>query len=271
LDVEVTRARGRDSGTVLAAGAMGGNITAGNTLTLRQTVPVVTASAVQPTVLAGAADTAVVNLRVAADSAGDVTITRIGIVPTMTAVVSGGGGIRVVEGGVERGRVLHLGSVDANIPSLAVGTHTTIPLATAAEAERYQVGQRITVAGTNITTVTTVITGIVGANLTVSPGVVVTTAASAAESITPAGYTSAPVAPYFIPVTGLVIPAGGFRDLVVRADTTGLVGADARYTAVVPVAQFVWLDGATGANLAVAITDGALVRELPITGPTLRP
>lgn len=87
LDVEVTRARGRDSGTVLTA--MGGNITGGNALTIRQTVPTVTAVRGATTLLRSG-EMHLMTVTVAADARGDVGLVGFG---TIGIAITQGGGV----------------------------------------------------------------------------------------------------------------------------------------------------------------------------------
>ena len=99
LGVGVTRARGRDSGTPLPVadgfvGGAAGNITGGNALTIRQTVPTI-AKLSNSTVLTGANDE-VLRFTVSADASGDVELRTL-VVAFNRAVT----GARLFEGATE--------------------------------------------------------------------------------------------------------------------------------------------------------------------------
>ena len=94
LDVQVTRARGRDSGANVTGGTSLNNITGGNALTIRQTVPTI-AKLSNSTVLTGANDE-VLRFTVSADASGDVELRTL-VVAFNRAVT----GARLFEGATE--------------------------------------------------------------------------------------------------------------------------------------------------------------------------
>jgi peptidoglycan hydrolase-like protein with peptidoglycan-binding domain len=126
LDVEVIRARGRDSGTLLTA--MGGNITAGNTLTIRQTVPTV-ATVRGATTLLRNGENHLMTVTVTADSRGDVSLRGFGAIGI--AITQGGGATTTISDFIVRSA----GVVVADPVSATAITFTT-PEAIAAGASR---------------------------------------------------------------------------------------------------------------------------------------
>jgi hypothetical protein len=239
----------------------------GNAMTVRKSVPTVTLSATQPATLTGGAKNDVLRLDVKADSKGDVKILSLAIVPTMTGAVTGGDGIWVYLPDGSSKSILNQ-SVTSSAASNSACNANTITLATG-DGAKFQVGERINITGFTCSTSTPtnssgrVITAINGNVLTLDAALDGTGTNSGTLTITPAGYTSGNT--YTISGINYTVGAGTTATLVIKADTTGLTTSTDRYWVKIETSGFSW-DDTTGATI-----DGTLVKELPITGPTLKP
>jgi peptidoglycan hydrolase-like protein with peptidoglycan-binding domain len=247
----------------------------GNAMTVRKSVPTVTLSATQPTTLTGGAKNDVLRLDVKADSKGDVKILSLAIVPTMTNPVTGGDGIWVYLPDGSSVSILNQNSTGLAASNSACDADT-ITVASG-DGAKFQVGERINITGfSECTTAPSnnlgrVITAISGDVLTLDTALDGEGTNSGTLTITAAGYTSGNT--YTISGINYTIGAGGTTaTFLVKADTTGLTASTDRYwtkidadTSAGTTGNFVW-DDTTGANI-----NGYLVKELPITGPTLKP
>ncbi|MBT9144006.1 MAG: hypothetical protein DDT29_02420 [Dehalococcoidia bacterium] len=178
LDVQVMRARGKDSGAILAAGD---NITGGNALTVRQTVATVTKVA-NPIALTGGTDE-VLRFTVSADARGDVTLRSITVRTVITtAAAAAPRAITVLEGT----RVLGSATTAAVNDTTTVIGITPPDLVIAAGASRTL---RVTLATTGLTAVADRVTASIVADVSGAPVTSMPAATATGTVIVPAGVT----------------------------------------------------------------------------------
>jgi hypothetical protein len=240
-----------------------------NTMVLRRTVPTVTLNTAALSNALGGMDHEVLKVDIAANAAEDVDIREIRVTPTITGTVSGGSGIAIFQGTIERGRVMNESSTSTatacNLTSLSVAT---------GHGARFQTGQKITITGW--TGCTTTPTNAVGRTISVSGDVLTLDTAlngagtnTATLTVSPAGYTTGNT--YRVPLTAAIVAKGTSSLFTVKADTTGLTTAGNSIqiriladTTAGTTGNLIWREGTVTTDI-----NGNLVRELPITGPAL--
>ncbi|MBT9147779.1 MAG: hypothetical protein DDT32_01544 [Syntrophomonadaceae bacterium] len=244
-----------------------------NLMVLRRTVPTVTLNPAGLSNLLGGIDHEVLRIDIAANPAEDVDIREIRVTPTISDPVTGGAGIAIFQGTIERGRVMNVGETIA-VPPANVTCAAPCTIAVAAGAlTRYQVGQRVTISAVDVAATHGAITTIIS-DTSIMVGVALTdtvVGTSNPLTIAPAGYTTGFT--YRIPLAGAVVPRGTTSVFTVRADTAGLGVAGrsiqlriltAAVAGTLENGHLIWREGTVAPDI-----NGFLVRELPITGPAL--
>ena len=260
--VQINLAAGSFKASGVSSGALVTNqptsAISGNPLTVRKTVPTVLLNPVQPSTLTGGAKNEVLKLDVKADAKGNVKVLSLAIIPTMTTAVTGGDGIWVYKPDGTSVSILNLSAVASTTQPTTTCTAINSINVNPGQGVRFQVGERITAEGC---TGTVTITAISADTLTATGFTAGTLTTGGA--VNPAGYTSGKT--YTISGINYTIGAGTTATFVVKGDTSGLTDTTYRYWTKIETTGFSW-DDTTGVTI-----DGTLVRELPITGPTLRP
>jgi len=230
-----------------------------NLMVLRKTAPTATLNTAALSNALGGIDHEVLKVDIAANAAEDVDIREIRVTPTITGTITGGAGIAVFQGAIERGRVMNLSST-----ATVAGACTSLAVTTG-DGVKFQIGQKVDLPDAQCTGIGT-ITNIVTDTLTVSG---FTWVAVGTVAITPVGYTTANT--YRIPLTTAVIAKSTSSLFTVKADTTGLTtaGNSIQIRILIDAAagttgNLIWREGTVATDI-----NGYLVTALPITGPAL--
>ena len=265
LDVNVTRARGRNSNANVTTGL--GNIAGGNPMTIRQTIPTVT---VDPAATLGVhKDTRgriigneILRINVTADASGDVFLREISITPTIPGVVTFNEGIVVFQGhqqgAPQRGRIMHLGTrgidQEAGTNDIVVGV---------GEVDKYQIGQLVRVVTFGFIDQIPYQRTIIGKDndsILLSENI---PGRRNIRNVYPAGFSSGHT--YRIPLTGALIPRGTTSTFSVftflNVDIQVNISPD---TSAGATGNFVWGEGINTPNI-----NSYMLREFPITGPAV--
>jgi len=263
FDVNVTRARGRNSNANVATGL--GNIAGGNPMTIRQTVPTVT---IDRTAFTGSVtNNEILRINVTADAGGDVFLREISVTPTLIHPMESITGIAVFQGGIERGRVMNL-ITDGLWQNVRHHPVSDIYVGVG-EIDKYQIGQKVLIEAHRDlggrAHSTRVIIGKDSDSIHLDRSVI---EQGNVRTVYPVGFTSGHT--YRIPLTGAFIPRGTTSTFSVFSNPyivniiNNIQVRISSDTSAGTTGNFIWGEGTNTPDI-----NGHMLREFPINGPTV--